>query len=653
VQAIQAEIRALLVEPDWDTYSMVAEVSDGSVRVAAFRYTEVGPPVPTAAPGCEALVRELHRRTFDAHGQPWDVVLVQVRREAPDVGVTFSSGGAADEWRVRPQNLGLAEALRRLPGGGPRPRARPTVDLPELAQAIAADLLGLPELRDPEWVTVSLLAEVTEHSVMTSAYRYSDGGPPVPIASPDSADRFWALRDLGGAPWDAVLVEIDRDRVELVLNFRVAGAATARVGPIALEVPLPPVPVHTSQDVNLVIGDRTKTTPPAAVWPEVARHRHAVWAGRAVDGAFGLLVRARSADAATRVVNYEPIGVVRLSDVAKRPDGGLEARPTPVPAGGAGDLDGVVDRTDLRDLLHRAADRDPAVAAGWRRPAMRPSAEVADLAFGAVAEDLLRRLPMPLSTRVELMTRPERERFAALIDQLREIADGTPPGPERAQRLDRPPTDLPAHAIPVLVGDVWLTPGNVSTVKAGATISELALSAGWLAFTTDLKTGQAVMLTRPVRRSETADADGWYALTTDQLRPALIRALVRTDGGRSLVELTGAPSAADGPDEAGQLPAYLELLKRAYARDPRVVGGASGTAYRLWQAGRFTSLRALLSWQIGQLGFGAQAVLDLQAVAAADRLRALSTVLRGVADGRPRAELISEVSAAVRRDESG
>ncbi len=113
-----------------------------------------------------------------------------------------------------------------------------------------------------------------------------------------------------------------------------------------------------------------------------------------------------------------------------------------------------------------------------------------------------------------------------------------------------------------------------------------------------------------------------------------------------------APSAAEAAgrglpapgEERERLSAYLELLRRAYARDTRVVGTASGSAYRLWQAGRFTSLRALMSWQIGQLGFGAQAVLDLQAIAWPDRLRALTLVLQGVADGRPLAEVTAEVA---------
>ena len=75
-----------------------------------------------------------------------------------------------------------------------------------------------------------------------------------------------------------------------------------------------------------------------------------------------------------------------------------------------------------------------------------------------------------------------------------------------------------------------------------------------------------------------------------------------------------------------------------------MLGAESGSAYRLWQAGRFTSLRALLSWQIGQLGFGAQAVIDLQAVAWPDRLFALTQVLQGVADGRPLDELTAEAA---------
>ena len=68
-----------------------------------------------------------------------------------------------------------------------------------------------------------------------------------------------------------------------------------------------------------------------------------------------------------------------------------------------------------------------------------------------MGEDLLRWLPMPLSTRIELQTRPERDRFQTLIDQLREIADGAAPEPETAQRLDRPLVDLPSRLMPTIL----------------------------------------------------------------------------------------------------------------------------------------------------------------------------------------------------------
>jgi hypothetical protein len=55
-------------------------------------------------------------------------------------------------------------------------------------------------------------------------------------------------------------------------------------------------------------------------------------------------------------------------------------------------------------------------------------------------------------------------------------------------------------------------------------------------------------------------------------------------------------------------------------------------------------LRALMSWQIGQLGFGAQTVLDLQAIAWPERLRALTMVLQGVAGGRQLAEMTAEAA---------
>ena len=100
---------------------------------------------------------------------------------------------------------------------------------------------------------------------------------------------------------------------------------------------------------------------------------------------------------------------------------------------------------------------------------------------------------MPLSDRIELMTRPETERFETLIHRLREIADATPPPPQTAQRLGRLLIDLPPEAVPVLADNIWLTPGRVSTITASPFISDKAFAAGWLAFTGDLTVGRVAM----------------------------------------------------------------------------------------------------------------------------------------------------------------
>ena len=568
----------------------------------------------------------------------------------------------------------------------------PTAALAEFTQAIAGEILTQPDLAEPEWDTYALVAEVTDYSVGMTAYRYTETGPPVPTRPPDNSHLFRQLRErtrgYDGAAWDIAIVKIHRDTVNLVMNFvsgeaadlwRITPATISRLPemlrprkedfqsdspdpyadmtvtdtyvepqPAGPQLPAGPIPLQSGEGMNFVVGDRMNTNVTAAAWPEVSKHEYGVCVGTAVEGAAGLLMRAYGSDQAAGIVNYDVIGVVRVSDISRRADGDSQARVDAIAMPAAEDMDGVISRGDLTDLLGRAAERDPVFVTGWQRPAMRSPLKIADSALSVVCDDLLRRLPMPLSTRIELIVQPERERFQTLVDQVREIADGTPPQPEVAQRLDRAPTDLPPYAVPVLPADIWLTPGNVSTINASPFICDKAFAAGWLAFTADLTVGRAAMLTRPLRRNDTRNSDGFYSLTTDQISPAIVHRVVPGEAGRSLVELGPAPSAAETgaepPELHEKLPAYVDLLGRAYKRDTRVLGTASGPVYRLWQAGRFTSLRALMSWQIGLLAFRSQTVLDLQAVSWPVRYRALTHVLQAVADGRPLDEARSEAT---------
>ena len=93
-QVIAGDILTMpeLSEPEWDTFSMVAEVTDDSVAMTAYRYTESGPPVPTAEPENDDLFWELRDRTRGTDGEAWDVV----DRQDPS-----RHGEPGDELRVR------------------------------------------------------------------------------------------------------------------------------------------------------------------------------------------------------------------------------------------------------------------------------------------------------------------------------------------------------------------------------------------------------------------------------------------------------------------------------------------------------------------------------------------------------------------------
>ena len=117
-QAIAGDILSLpeLSGPDWDTFAMVAEVSDDYVAITAYRYTESGPPVSTPEPEDDDLFWDLRDRTRGIDGQAWDVVLVKVRRATAQLVMNFVSGDAAGMWRVTPANMAhLPESLRPRP----------------------------------------------------------------------------------------------------------------------------------------------------------------------------------------------------------------------------------------------------------------------------------------------------------------------------------------------------------------------------------------------------------------------------------------------------------------------------------------------------------------------------------------------------------
>jgi len=114
-QALAGEILTMpdLSDPEWDTYAMIAEVSDEAVGVTAYRYTETGPPKPTRHPEVYGLFRELHERTRGTDGEAWDIAIMKIHRDTAQLVMNFVSGEAAQMWRITPENIGnLPEMLR-------------------------------------------------------------------------------------------------------------------------------------------------------------------------------------------------------------------------------------------------------------------------------------------------------------------------------------------------------------------------------------------------------------------------------------------------------------------------------------------------------------------------------------------------------------
>ena len=117
-QVIAGEILTMpvLSDPEWDTFALLAEVTDFSVKTTAYRYTENGPPVPTEAPENTWVFVQLRDRTRGNDGQAWDVVIVKIHRDTANLVLNFVSGEAADMWRVNPANMAhLRESLRPRP----------------------------------------------------------------------------------------------------------------------------------------------------------------------------------------------------------------------------------------------------------------------------------------------------------------------------------------------------------------------------------------------------------------------------------------------------------------------------------------------------------------------------------------------------------
>lgn len=114
-QALARDILSLpeLAHPGWDSYAMVAEVTDDSVAATAYRYPPSGPPLSTEPPEDDELLWDLRDGMRGPDGRTWEVAIVKIHRETAGLVIDFKSGADADPWRVTPANIEhLPESLR-------------------------------------------------------------------------------------------------------------------------------------------------------------------------------------------------------------------------------------------------------------------------------------------------------------------------------------------------------------------------------------------------------------------------------------------------------------------------------------------------------------------------------------------------------------
>lgn len=120
MNAVVAEILDhddLVNDPDWTTYALVAEVTDDSEVMAAFRYTEAGPPVPSQTLVDSRPLRRVRDATRGADEPPWRVCIVKIRRDPVQATWEFLTDEGATSWEVTTKNYqNLAHGLRPQPG---------------------------------------------------------------------------------------------------------------------------------------------------------------------------------------------------------------------------------------------------------------------------------------------------------------------------------------------------------------------------------------------------------------------------------------------------------------------------------------------------------------------------------------------------------
>lgn len=111
------EEQALVEDPEWDSFALVAAVGPDGARLTAYRYRDDEPgqptPIDATSPG---MFRDLQQATLGPNDEPWRVCIVKIERDTARGSVNFVYGEDAEIWRINPANPQLLpENLRPRP----------------------------------------------------------------------------------------------------------------------------------------------------------------------------------------------------------------------------------------------------------------------------------------------------------------------------------------------------------------------------------------------------------------------------------------------------------------------------------------------------------------------------------------------------------
>jgi hypothetical protein len=108
------EERALVEDPEWDTFAMVVSIAPDVSEMTAFRYVGEAPGKPTPLRATRFnLFRDLQAETAAVDGSLWEVCTIRIERDRRDASVSLVYGADAERWRITPATYArIAEQLR-------------------------------------------------------------------------------------------------------------------------------------------------------------------------------------------------------------------------------------------------------------------------------------------------------------------------------------------------------------------------------------------------------------------------------------------------------------------------------------------------------------------------------------------------------------